>query len=176
MNATSRSRGFAPAFAVLVAFAAACGGGEKAPSTEQAAAPAAGAAAGAAVATNLSPGATVYQRCATCHQLDGKGTPGTFPPLAGSAIANGPPSIPIRILMRGLQGPVTVKGEQFNGVMPAYGVGIEMSDTEIADVLTHVRSSFGNASPAVTPADVAKERAAIASKVGAWTAAELGIK
>jgi mono/diheme cytochrome c family protein len=124
----------------------------------------------------LSGGAAVYQRCATCHQLTGEGTPGTFPPLAGSSIANGPASVPIRILMRGLQGPVTVKGQEFNGVMPAYGVGVEMSDVEIADVLTYVRSSFGNRSSPVTPAEVAKERAAIAAKTGAWTAAELGIK
>lgn len=168
MTTTRLFASLVPALALTMA---ACGGGEKAPPPESAQAPAAG------VATSAgSPGEAVYQRCATCHQLNGEGTPGTFPPLAGSAIANGPPSVPIRILMRGLQGPVTVKGQEFNGVMPAYGVGIEMSDTEIADVLTYVRSSFGNRSAPVTPAEVAKERAAIAAKIGAWTAAELGIK
>jgi mono/diheme cytochrome c family protein len=156
------------AFAVV--FATACGGGEKAQQTAQV--PAAGGGAG----SDRPDGAVVYQRCATCHQPTGVGTPGVFPPLAGSGIANGPASIPIRIVMRGLMGPVTVKGQEFNGVMPAYGIGVEMTDAEVAAVLTHVRSSFGNKGGAVTPEEVARERAAIASKAGPWTAAELGIK
>lgn len=156
--------------ALVASLAIACGGGEKAPAKEsvQAAVTPAGG--------EIAEGALLYQRCATCHQPTGLGTPGVYPPLAGSEIATGPASIPIRIVMRGLSGPLTVKGQQFNGLMPAYGVGIEMSDTEVAAVLTHVRSSFGNSASAVTPEEVAKERAAIASKTGSWTAAELGLK
>ena len=60
--------------------------------------------------------------------------------------------------------------------MPAYGVGVEMSDEEVAAVLTYVRTSFGNTASAVAPEDVARERAAIASKTGSWTTAELGLK
>jgi mono/diheme cytochrome c family protein len=152
--------------------AAACGGREKAPPQQTAQVPASVSAAG----SDKPDGAAVFVRCATCHQPTGLGTPGVFPPLAGSSIANGPASIPIRIVMRGLTGSVTVKGQEFNGVMPAYGVGVEMTDAEIAAVLTHVRSSFGNRGGAVTPAEVARERAAIATKTGPWTAAELGIK
>lgn len=152
----------------LVLTSAACGGGGDT---------AASATPDAAVATaGGSDGASIYIRCATCHQPTGLGIPGTYPPLAGSEIANGPVETPIRILLKGLQGPVTVHGAKFDGVMPAYGVGIEMSDAEVATVLTWVRTQWGNASPAVTPEQVAKERAATAGKVGAWTAAELGLK
>lgn len=156
--------------ALAASLVIACGGGEKAPATESAqasVAPAGG---------EVADGALLYQRCATCHQPTGLGTPGVYPPLAGSEIATGPASVPIRIVMRGLSGPLTVKGQQFNGLMPAYGVGVEMSDAEVAAVLTHVRSSFGNTAGAVNPEEVARERAAIASKTGSWTAAELGLK
>jgi mono/diheme cytochrome c family protein len=151
--------------------AIACGGGDKAPASGTAQA-----GPGTAATAAAADGAAVYQRCITCHQANGMGTPGVYPPLAGSSIVTGPATIPIRIILRGLQGPVTVKGTEYNGVMPQYGVGIEMSDAEIAAVLTYVRSSFGNQATAVTVEEVARERAAIASKVGAWTAAELGIK
>jgi len=155
--------------AALMLTAAACGGAK-----DQAASSTP--AAGAAVASAAPDGAAIYARCATCHQPTGLGTPGTFPPLAGSEIANGPAEIPIRILMKGLQGPITVHGAKFDGVMPAYGVGVEMSDSEIATVLTWVRSQWGNTGAAVTPEQVATERAAVKDKVGAWTAKELGLK
>jgi mono/diheme cytochrome c family protein len=146
----------------------ACGGKP----ASQDAAPAAAAAAPA----GAPDGANIYLRCAACHQPTGAGLPGTYPPLAGSEIANGPPATPIRIVLRGLQGPVTVHGTAFNGVMPAYGTGVEMSDAEVAAVLTHVRSQWGNAGGPVTAEQVATERTAIANRPGPWTAAELGLK
>lgn len=95
---------------------------------------------------------------------------GSFPPLAGSEYATAANvAAPIRIVLRGMEGPVTVKGAQFNGLMPPYGTGIDMSDDEVAAVLTYVRASWGNRASAVTPQDVAKERAAT-SGMGAMTA------
>ena len=127
-----------------------------------------GAAAGAGA------GAELYQRCVTCHQANGEGLPGAFPPLAGSEWATAAnPAVPIRIVLHGMQGPVTVKGAEYNGLMPAYGTGIEMTDEEVAAVLTYVRQSWGNSASAVTAQQVAAERAAPRSATGPTTAEEL---
>ena len=119
-------------------------------------------------------GAALYQqRCASCHLADGTGVPGTYPPLAGSEFVTGPAGVPIRIVMHGLQGEITVGGTTYNGLMPAWGVGIAMSDEELAALLTYVRTSWGNQAPAVTPAEVAQVRAATEGRTTPWTAAEL---
>lgn len=172
-----RHRPWSPGI-ILVGALLACGGGEKQQAAQDTtAAPATVAtapAAGAGATAGQTAGEQVYQRCVTCHQADGQGLPGAFPPLAGSEFATAAnPAVPIRILLHGLQGPVTVKGQQFNSVMPAYGTGVEMSDQEIADVLTYVRQSWGNSASAVTPQDVAKERAAPRKATGPVTAEEL---
>lgn len=108
--------------------------------------------------------------CQACHQAEGQGMAGAFPPLAGSSWVTEDPETPIRILLRGLQGPIEVNGETFNGVMPAQG---HLSDEQIANVLTHVRSSFGNEAGPVEPALVATIRAELSSQTAAWTAEEL---
>lgn len=154
---------------VLVAALMACSGGDK-PAAEQAEAPAAGPVASA----QQAPGQQEYQLCATCHQQNGEGLPGAFPPLAGGEFANAANvAVPIRILLHGLSGPVTVKGQEFNSVMPAYGTGVEMSNEEVANVLTYVRSSWGNTASAVTAADVEKVRNTPREATGPVTAAEL---
>lgn len=96
-------------------------------------------------------GAKVYATCSACHQANGAGIPGAFPPLAESEWVNGPVENLIRIQLRGLMGPITVKGTTYNSVMPPNAA---MSDEEIAAVLTHIRSNFGNSSSAVTPDQV----------------------
>lgn len=120
----------------------------------------------------VSAGESLYQqRCITCHMPNGEGIPGTYPPLAGSEYAGAANSaVPIRIVLHGIQGPITVHGTTYNGLMPAYGVGVVMSDEEVAALLTFVRSSFGNSASAVSAADVAREREATASHSGAMTA------
>jgi hypothetical protein len=94
----------------------------------------------------------------------------TFPPLAGSEIVAGSAEIPIRIVLHGLQGPLTVKGQRYNGTMPAWG---QFSDADIAATLTYVRSQWGNAAAAVTAAQVAAVRQAPAGRNRAWTGAEI---
>jgi mono/diheme cytochrome c family protein len=114
------------------------------------------------------------QICVTCHLPTGEGVAGTFPPLAGSEFATAAnPVVPIRIVLRGMQGPVTVKGAQYNGVMAPFGTGVELSDEQVAAVLTYVRSSWGNSASAITPQQVASERAAAKAAGGAVTAEEL---
>lgn len=159
------------AFAAAILMTA-CSGGDKSASTPAAdstpAAPPAATADTAPAATVASAstanGEEIYGRCMACHQATGAGMPGAFPPLAGSEWVTGPASRPIAILLHGLQGEITVKGEKYNSMMMAYGTGVPMTDDEVAAVLTYVRSSFGNSAPAVTPAEVATVRAATASR------------
>ena len=115
-------------------------------------------------------GQSRFPICAGCHQSNGRGMPGTFPPLAGSEIATGSPEIPVRIVLHGLQGPLTVRGQRFNGTMPAWG---QFSDADIAATLTYVRSQWGNSASAVTPAQVTAVRQAAAGRNRAWTGAEI---
>jgi mono/diheme cytochrome c family protein len=121
---------------------------------------------------DLANGAAVFNRiCVVCHQANGAGVPNVFPPLAGSSIATAPdPKLIIRIVLNGLQGPIEVSGKPFANVMPPQGP--VLSDKDIADVLSYVRQSFGNAAPAVTPDAVAAIRAKVSSH-GPWTWAEL---
>lgn len=116
-------------------------------------------------------GQAIFARtCQTCHQANGQGIPNTYPPQAGSPFVNGDKSKLIRIALNGLQGPVTVDGKRYNNVMPPWK---SLSDAEMAAVLTYVRSSFGNTGDAVTADEVARERAATASRTTMWTMAEL---
>jgi mono/diheme cytochrome c family protein len=182
MNTIHRSRrtvGAALTAIAVALVATACGGDKSGGSAEQAspsnASPPASAAAPAPAATStvVSLGETEFQRCAVCHQLTGVGVPNVFPPFAGSEIINGPVDKPIAIVLHGLQGPVTVKGMLFTNAMMAYGTGVEMSDAQIAAVLTYVRSHFGNTSGPVAESDVARVRAATAKRTTQWTIAEL---
>ncbi|MCU0626078.1 MAG: cytochrome c [Gemmatimonadaceae bacterium] len=118
-------------------------------------------------------GAALYARCAACHQANGTGVPGAFPPLAGSEWVVGKPDAAIRILLHGVQGALTVKGVTYNQSMPAYGTGQIMTDAEVAAVLTYVRTSFGNKASAVTAAQVAGVRAATKGRKAQWMEAEL---
>jgi mono/diheme cytochrome c family protein len=124
-------------------------------------------------ATTATPsgGEALYQqRCMSCHQATGEGLPGTYPPLAGSEfITAADPGVPARILIHGISGPITVKGTEYNNMMPPYGVGVQMSDEEVAQLLTYARSSFGNSASAVTAADVKKARDETASHTGPMT-------
>ena len=99
-------------------------------------------------------GAKVYQtNCSSCHQVNGEGTPGAFPPLAGNPVVTGDPAKLIHIVKFGLSGAVTVDGKTFNGMMPAWGT--QLSNADIAAALTYVRSSWGNKASAITEAQVA---------------------
>lgn len=118
-------------------------------------------------------GAAVYaNNCGVCHQADGNGTPGLFPPLAGSewVLAEGPNRL-VRIVLHGLQGPIQVKGTAFNNQMNAFGPNL--SDKEISAVLTYIRNTWGNKASMVTPEEVAAVRAATDPRSVAWTAEEL---
>ena len=94
------------------------------------------------------------QNCAACHQVDGLGIPGAFPPLARSDYLNADVPRAIGAIVRGLSGPITVNGTAFNSVMPA----LHLSDEDVANVLTYVYSQWGNAGTVVTPEQVRAAR------------------
>ena len=93
--------------------------------------------------------------CAACHQLNGEGIPNAFPPLARSDYLNADKKRAIRTVLHGLQGVVTVNGKQFNSVMPK----LDLSDEDVANILTYVYGSWGNAGHQVTPQEVKSLRA-----------------
>jgi mono/diheme cytochrome c family protein len=106
------------------------------------------------------------QNCQVCHQANGAGLPNTYPPLAGSEYVNGGSRRLGMILLKGLQGPVTVEGHQFNGAMPAWGTSL--TDKKISAILTYVRSSFGNTGGPITPEQIADARKEFAGHPDAW--------
>ena len=105
----------------------------------------------------LARGKQVYTaNCAACHQLEGQGIAGAFPPLARSDYLMANKERAIGVVMNGLTGEVVVNGQKFNGVMPS----LQLRDADIAAVLSYVRTTFGNqAADLVTLADVKKVRA-----------------
>ena len=108
-------------------------------------------------AGRLELGKATYGRiCAACHQAEGQGMPGTFPPLAKSDyLASAPGEKVIDHVLHGLSGPLTVNGGSYNGAMPPMAF---LTDDEIAGVVSFVRASWGNELPAVAPKDVANVR------------------
>lgn len=103
-------------------------------------------------------GAAIYASlCVACHQATGLGLPGVFPPLAGSEWVKGRDTTAAAILLHGISGALTVKGVVYKGAMPAFKD--QLSDAQIAAVLSHVRSQWGNTAAAVKPETVAAVRA-----------------
>jgi mono/diheme cytochrome c family protein len=124
------------------AWLAGCGGGEPPTGT---------------AATPPSPGARLYiQNCVACHQRNGEGVPGVQPSLAGTALTIGDPEPLLAWVMYGVR-PETLPKGQYRGVMPQYAY---LSDADLAELMTYVRTSFGNSASAVGPDLVAKVRAA----------------
>ena len=120
-------------------------------------------------------GEEVYMtRCLSCHQMTGEGVPGVFPPLNGTDYVTGDKGRLIRLILNGMSGELTINGTTYGGMMPPWGAFLD--DQQVADVLTYIRTSFGNEAPAVTPEEVAKVRAIVAERKETWTAAELELE
>jgi nitrite reductase (NO-forming)/hydroxylamine reductase len=93
--------------------------------------------------------------CAACHQPNGEGLPGAFPPLAKSDFLLEDKTRAIRVVLDGLSGPIVVNGANYNSVMPAQ---FHLKDDTIADILTYVMTAWGNNGEIVTTAEVAEVR------------------
>jgi mono/diheme cytochrome c family protein/glucose/arabinose dehydrogenase len=125
----------------------------------------------------LAAGKELYLRdgsCATCHQPNGKGlTASGFPPVAGSSWVTGSEERLIKLVLKGLYGPIEVNGKKYPGQVPMTPFEGMLKDDEIAAVLTYVRNSFGNKAPAVSAQKVKEVRAAVKGKKGFYTPEEL---
>ncbi len=110
------------------------------------------------VAEQVEFGSRVYaQNCAACHQPDGRGLPGAFPPLAASDFLNADWRRAVGIVLNGRSGPITVNGVEYNSVMPA----LTLTDADVANVLTYVYSQWRNAGTVVSPEQVRAVRASL---------------
>jgi nitrite reductase (NO-forming)/hydroxylamine reductase len=104
----------------------------------------------------LAKGEAIYlANCSACHQPNGTGLAGAFPPLASSDFLKGDRKKVMGAALFGLSGPITVNGVEYNGVMPSLG---HLSDEDLAAALTYVLGSWGNDGAAVSVAEVAALR------------------
>jgi len=102
-------------------------------------------------------GKQVYmQTCFACHQANGQGIPGAFPPLAASDYLNADKDRAIATVLKGLDGPITVNGKAYNSLMPPQNT---LSDQQVADVLSYVYSMWDNAGHQVSKEDVQRVKA-----------------
>jgi mono/diheme cytochrome c family protein len=111
--------------------------------------------------------------CAVCHQPSGLGAQGQgYPPLAGSEIVNGGSRRVGMIVLKGLQGPITVKGAQYGtAVMQPWDK--TLSDAKIADVITYIRQEWGNKASAVSTAQIAALRKELANHPDSFVETDL---
>jgi len=101
-------------------------------------------------------GQQVYNgNCVACHQASGKGLPGVFPPLDGSEWVNGDERVLANILLHGITGEINVLGQTYKGAMPPFP---QLSDAELAAVLSHVRSAWSNKAAPLKAELIEKER------------------
>jgi mono/diheme cytochrome c family protein len=106
---------------------------------------------------SMDRGKKVYsERCLTCHQADGGGVQNMNPPLIKTKWVLGDKTTLIQILLKGLQGEIEIEGDTYHNVMGSHA---DLSDQQIADVLTYVRNSFGNKAKSVSASDVKAVRA-----------------
>ncbi|NAS11544.1 PVC-type heme-binding CxxCH protein [Poritiphilus flavus] len=122
-------------------------------------------------------GEEIYHRegfCVTCHQADGKGLSASqFPPLSGVEWVTGDEERLIKLTMKGMMGPIEIKGKVYPGQVPMTPFGGMLDDEEMAAVLTFVRNTFGNKADPVSPEKVKEIREEIKDKEGFYTAEEL---
>ncbi|MBB5039446.1 PVC-type heme-binding CxxCH protein [Prosthecobacter dejongeii] len=122
----------------------------------------------------IHPGKAVYDAlCLNCHQPEGKGLPGVYPSIAGTDWIRGDAAKLIKIVLHGLNGPIQVDGKEFKQIAPLPMPPMGLDDQQMADVLTYVRSHFGNQAPAITPEEVKQVRAATSERTTFWTQEEL---
>lgn len=125
--------------------------------------------------TLVERGERVFSRqCAQCHQNDGEGVAGSFPPLNGSRWVEGGEERLARVLINGLRGEIEVKGNTYNGNMPAFGPnGTGLDAEEIAGVLTYIRQAWDNDAGEVTVDAMEDYMDATGDRSAQWEADEL---
>ncbi len=113
------------------------------------------------------------KNCASCHQVNGLGLPGQFPPLAGSNWATSDPGLITKIVLKGLKDPIVVKGVTY-GTNPTQAmVPLPLKDREIANITTYVRQAWGNQASEISEDEVSGFRAESTNQVDQWTGEKL---
>jgi mono/diheme cytochrome c family protein len=111
---------------------------------------------------SVTRGKKVYDKvCLSCHMADGGGVPKMNPPLIQTSYVLGDKKKIIYIVLHGMNDRIPIEDEYFSNNMAAHA---DLSDQQIADVLTYVRNSFGNKADAVTVADVKAVRNPVKKK------------
>ena len=119
-------------------------------------------------------GRPLYQNlCAVCHKDDGQGQASLAPPLAGSEWVTGSKQRLVRVVAQGLEGPIQVKGEEWDMVMPAHGHHPLLQGDNMAAVLSYIRAAWGNQSSTISPHEVESALAPVSDRDTPWTAQEL---
>lgn len=120
-------------------------------------------------------GAKIYRnQCAQCHQTNGNGVEGVYPPLVASDWVTGHPEVVARILINGLNGPLVVNGKSYNGNMPAFGpAGLGLKEKDIAGVITYIRQEWGNSAPDMTEQMIADYSVKYNGRSVPWSESEL---
>jgi mono/diheme cytochrome c family protein len=120
-------------------------------------------------------GKKVYNaQCIACHQINGQGITGVYPPLAGSEWVLGHQEVLARILVNGMNGPIEVLGNQYNGNMPAFGPGgLNLKPLDIASVLTYIRQEWGSAGSDFTEETMKKYMDMYSARTTPWNAEEI---
>ena len=95
------------------------------------------------------------QHCMVCHQEDGNGVPNLNPPIRKTEYVNGDKTRLINILLKGLNEPIEIDGEEYSNPMPAFNY---LNNQQVADILTFIRNHFDNKSPAINATEVNKVR------------------
>ncbi len=104
----------------------------------------------------LSAGAKIYTNtCASCHMVDGSGVPNLQPALDGDALVAGDPDILIRVVLEGPAKVLPADRPVFSNTMPPF---YQLSDQDIADVLSYIRQQYGAKASAIKPSQVAAQR------------------
>ena len=117
-------------------------------------------------------GEQIYlSRCMSCHQMNGQGISGVFPPLDGSDWVTGDKGRLIRLVLHGMSGEVEVQGVTYSGAMPPWKDFLD--DEQMAAMLTYIRTSWSNDADEVSTEEVAAVRAATADRSDPWTQEEL---
>lgn len=112
---------------------------------------------------DLAKGEKLYiQNCAACHQATGLGVAGAFPPIAGSPWPVGSEERVIKIVLAGLAGEIEVNGQKYAGNMSNIGAGLK--DAQVANIISYVRSAWGNQGGPVMDTKVAEVRKAIGAR------------
>lgn len=117
-------------------------------------------------------GSNLYAaNCASCHGNNARGVTGAFPPLINSEWVTGDKSIPVRILLHGLQGEIDVQGQTYQGIMPSFRA--RLSAAEIASILNYLREESAGEYPTISRQEVIDTRKIYQNRTAPWSSEEL---